>query len=93
MSTNGGSAWQRLARATGMRLAWPAPDALYRALKDGCVQRSSDRGASWQTAGRVGGEPYRFKAVSREELYLALSDGTIVHTRDGGRTWDEAFVP
>jgi hypothetical protein len=93
VSTNGGAAWQRLARGTGIRLAWPAPDALYRALKDGSVQRSSDRGASWQTAGRVGGEPYRFKAVSREELYLALSDGTIVHTRDGGRTWDEAFVP
>lgn len=93
VSVNGGAAWTRLDRATGIRLAWPAPDALYRAVKDGSVQRSSDRGASWQTTGRVGGEPYRFKAVSREELYLALSDGTIVHTRDGGRTWVEAFVP
>ena len=93
VSATGGAAWLRLDRATGIRLAWPAHDALYRAVKDGSVQRSSDGGASWQTAGRVGGEPYRFKAVSREELYLALSDGTIVHTRDGGRTWDEAFVP
>jgi photosystem II stability/assembly factor-like uncharacterized protein len=92
-SVNGGSAWLRIGRASGIRLAWPAPDALYRALKDGSVQRSSDGGRSWRAAGRVGGEPYRFKAVSGEELYLALSDGTIVHTRDGGRTWDEAFVP
>ncbi len=92
-STDGGAAWQRIARATGIRLAWPAPGALYRALKDGSVQRSSDGGDTWQAVGRVGGEPYRFKALSREELYLALSDGTIVHTRDGGRTWEEAFVP
>lgn len=92
-SADGGAAWTRIARATGIRLAWPAPDALYRALKDGSVQRSADGGASWRIAGRVGGEPYRFKAVSREELYLALSDGTIVHTRDGGRGWDEAFTP
>ena len=93
VSVNGGAAWSRLARATGIRLAWPAPDALYRALKDGSVQRSRDGGTSWRTTGRVGGEPARFKAVSREELYLVLSDATIVHTRDGARTWDEAFVP
>ncbi len=93
-SDDGGAAWQRIGRGSGIRLAWPARDALYRALKDGSVQVSADAGTSWRaTGGRVGGEPYRFKAVSRDELYLALGDGTIVHTRDGARTWEEALRP
>ena len=94
-SADGGAAWERIGRGSGIRLAWPARDALYRALKDGSVQVSADGGASWQATGggRVGGEPYRFKAISREELYLALGDGTILRTRDGGRTWAEAFRP
>ncbi|MEA2142548.1 MAG: hypothetical protein QOI64_978 [Solirubrobacteraceae bacterium] len=92
-SADGGAAWERIGRGAGVRLAWPAHDALYRALKDGSVQVSADGGTSWSAAARVGGEPYRFKAVSRDELYLALGDGTIVHTRDGARTWEEAFRP
>ncbi len=92
-STNAGASWERIDRNAGIRLAWPAPDALYRGLKDGSVQRSADGGTSWRSAGRVGGEPYRFKAISRDELYLALSDATILHTRDGAKTWDEAFRP
>ncbi len=92
-SANGGAAWERIGQGSGIRLAWPARDALYRALKDGSVQRSSDAGTSWSTTGRVDGEPYRFKAVSRDELYLALGDGTILHTRDGARTWGAAFRP
>ena len=92
-SANAGMVWERIGRGSGIRLAWPARGALYRALKDGSVQRSSDGGTSWATRGRVDGEPYRFKAMSRDELYLALGDGTILHTRDGARTWDEAFRP
>ena len=57
------------------------------------MQRSADAGTTWATTARVGGEPYRFKAVSGEELYLALGDGTILHTRDGAKTWKEAFRP
>ncbi len=30
--------------------------------------------------GRVDGDPYKFKAISRDELYVALSDATIMHT-------------
>ncbi|MDP1848028.1 MAG: hypothetical protein Q8K79_09575 [Solirubrobacteraceae bacterium] len=92
-STNGGAAWKPLGGASGARLAWPARDALYRALKDGGVQVSGDGGSSWETAGRIDGEPYRLKAVSREELYLVIGDGTILHTRDGAKTWDAAFKP
>ena len=92
-SDNAGRTWKLLANNFGIRLAWPAADGLYRALKDGAVQRSADAGATWQSSGRVGGEPYEFKAVSRNELYLALSDGTILRTQDRGQTWRESFRP
>lgn len=92
-SADAGKTWKQLEALAGVRLAWPAADALYRALKDGTVQISGDGGQTWRRASRVGGEPYAFKPVARDELYLALGDGTILHTRDGARTWDEAFVP
>ena len=92
-SANGGAAWKLLGGASGARLAWPARDALYRALKDGSVQVSGDGGSSWKTVGRIDGEPYRLKAVSRDELYLVIGDGTILHTRDGAKTWEAAFTP
>lgn len=92
-STDGGATWRPLAPAPGIRLAWPAPGALYRATKDGTVERSADGGDSWRAAGRVDGEPYKFKAIGPEKLYLALSDGTIVHTTNGGRAWRAVFRP
>ena len=92
-SEDGGAAWKPLGGASGSRLAWPARDALYRALKDGAVQRSADAGTTWKTVGRIDGEPYRMKAVSREELYVVIGDGTILHTRDGAKTWETAFKP
>ena len=92
-SADGGATWERLGGASGSRLAWPAGDALFRALKDGSVQRSSDGGASWRTAGRVDGEPYRVRAVSAGELYLVIGDGTILHSRDAAKTWEAAFRP
>jgi hypothetical protein len=92
-STDEGKSWRPLDRAEGIRLAWPAPDALYRALKDGTVERSSDGGDTWRAAGRVDGEPYKYKAIGRAELYLALSDGTIVHTTDAAESWKVVFAP
>jgi len=92
-STDTGASWRPLDRREGIRLAWPAPDALYRALKDGSVQRSTDGGGTWKEAGSVNGEPYKFKSVGRDELYLALSDGTIVHTTDAAKTWKAVFRP
>jgi hypothetical protein len=92
-TTDGGRRWRPLDDAEGIRLAWPAEDALYRALADGTVERSPDRGATWERVGEVPGEPYRFKARGPEALDLALSDGTIVSTEDGGRTWKTVFRP
>ena len=92
-SKDTGASWRPIDRRPGIRLVWPAPDRLYRALKDGTVQTSADGGETWNPAGRVSGEPYKFKAVSTDELFLALSDGTIMHTTDGARTWKAAFRP
>ncbi|MGH2947418.1 MAG: WD40/YVTN/BNR-like repeat-containing protein [Solirubrobacteraceae bacterium] len=92
-SEDGGEGWRAVDRAEGIRLAWPAPDAFYRAERDGSVARSRDGGDSWEPVGSVPGEPYEFRAQGPEELLLALSDGTVVETRDGGRSWTEAFQP
>lgn len=92
-SNDNGESWRPIDRRQGIRLAWPAADRLYRALKDGTVQTSADGGETWDPAGRVDGEPYKFKAAGPDELYLALSDGTIMHTTDGARTWEAAFRP
>jgi photosystem II stability/assembly factor-like uncharacterized protein len=92
-STDTGESWRPIDRREGIRLAWPAPDALYRALKDGSVERSGNGGDTWQGAGAVDGEPYKFHAVGPDELYLALSDGTIMHTTDRAKTWKAVFRP
>ncbi len=82
-----------MATGEGIRLAWPAPEALYRADRDGTVQRSRDGGGTWKPGGRAPGEPYKFKATGAERLFLALSDGTITEMADGGRTWRRVFEP
>ena len=92
-STDGGRHWRPIEAGDGIRLAWPAPDALYRAQRDGTVERSRDGGAQWDPVGKVRGEPYKFKALGPEKLDLALSDGTIVATEDGGKEWRTAFRP
>jgi photosystem II stability/assembly factor-like uncharacterized protein len=92
-SEDRGGTWRPLAVGQGIRLAWSAPDALYRAEQDGRVAVSADGGSSWRRVGEVDGEPYRFKAVARADLYLALADGAIVRTTDGGRTWRAVFRP
>ena len=57
------------------------------------IWTTRDGGDTWRAAGRVDGEPYKFKAIGGSELYLALSDGTIVHTTDGGESWKVVFSP
>ncbi|HEV2785867.1 MAG TPA: hypothetical protein VGV67_05730, partial [Solirubrobacteraceae bacterium] len=88
-----GASWRPIDRREGIRLVWPERGKLYRALKDGTVQTSADGGDTWEPAGRVDGEPYKFEAAGADELYLALSDGTIMHTSDGAKTWEAVFRP
>lgn len=92
-SMDGGKTWRPADTGERIRLAWPAPDAFYRADQDGTVYRSRDGGLRWEEVGTVPGEPYKFKALGAEHLLLALSDGTVLETKDGGRSWTEAFRP
>jgi photosystem II stability/assembly factor-like uncharacterized protein len=92
-SEDEGESWRPLVRGEGSRLAWPEPDRLYLAAKDGTVSVSEDGGDRFDEVGRVDGEPYALDAVSGDELYLALSDGTILHSEDGGSGWEEEFRP
>lgn len=92
-SEDSGKSWRQIDRADAIRLVWAAPDAFFRAQRDGTVFRSRDGGDTWERVGAVDGEPYKFKALATENLLLALSDGTIVETKDGGRTWAETFRP
>jgi photosystem II stability/assembly factor-like uncharacterized protein len=92
-SEDGGETWRAVDQGASIRLAWPAPEAFYRAQLDGTVQRSGDGGGSWQQVGRVAGEPHELKAVSARHLLLALSDGTVMESEDGGRRWTASFEP
>lgn len=92
-SEDGGSTWRPQGESLAARLAWPAADALIRANRDGTVQRSADRGGSWQDVGRLDGEPWRLKALDEKRIYAALADGTIQSTEDGGARWDTVLRP
>jgi hypothetical protein len=92
-SEDEGESWRPLLQREGSRLAWPEPDRLYLATKDGTVSVSEDGGDRFEEVGRVEGEPYVLDAVSGTELYMALSDGTILHSEDGGAGWEEEFRP
>jgi hypothetical protein len=92
-SEDEGESWRPLLQGEGTRLAWPEPDRLFMASKDGTVSRSEDGGDSFEEIGRVDGEPYVIDAVSGDRLYMALSDGTILGSEDGGASWEEEFRP
>ena len=92
-SEDGTDTWRPIARAPGMRLAWVAPDTLYRADKDGTIRISDDAGDTWEDVGRVDGEPYKFKVIDEKHLYLAMSNGAILETTDGGRGWEAVYEP
>jgi hypothetical protein len=92
-SEDEGERWRPLRRGEGSRLAWPEAGRLYLAAKDGTVSVSEDGGDSFDSVGRVDGEPYVLDAISGTELYMALSDGTILHSEDGGASWEEEFRP
>jgi hypothetical protein len=47
-STDGARRWRPVGEGSGIRLAWPAQDALSRAVADGTVERSRDGGETWR---------------------------------------------
>ena len=85
--------WRPLEPTPSPRFAWPEPDALFRAQKDGTFERSADRGERWERVGSLDGEPWRLHAVDARRIYAAMSDGAIMGTEDGGETWEAVFEP
>lgn len=92
-SEDEGKSWRSIGPSASTRLAWPAPDKLYRADKDGRVQISDDKGEGWEDVGKIDGEPWKMKAQGPDELHVALSDASVHRTEDGGRSWDAVFTP
>ena len=92
-SEDGGDSWRPLARSPGTRLAWPAPDALYRADGAGAISVSADGGDSWRPVGRVEGEPARLKALDARHLYVVLESGAILESADGAKSWKPVYQP
>ena len=93
LSEDEGESWRPALRAEGVRLAWPEPERLLVATKDGRFQVSDDGGDTYDEVGRVDGEPVVIEAVSGDELYVALSDGAILHSEDSGESFKEEFRP
>ena len=79
--------------AEGIRLAWPAPDVLYRADKDGTVTSPRTGATPGRTWGAWTASRTSSRRSSRAAPYLALSDGTIMETTDGARSWKAVFEP
>jgi hypothetical protein len=93
VSHDDGDSWRPVLRGDGIRLAWPAPDKLYRAMKDGSTFVSADGGKTWDARGKIDGEPYKLHPIGADELYVALADGTILHSTDGLNTTEAVFRP
>ena len=92
-STDRADTWRPLEPVPSPRFAWPKPGVLYRALKDGTFELSSDRGERWERVGEIDGEPWRLHAVDDKQLFAAMADGAIQGTDDGGKTWEAVFTP
>lgn len=92
-SKDEGKSWRAIGPSMSTRLAWPAPEKLYRADRDGRFQISDDKGESWDDVGRIEGEPWKLKAKGPDEMYVALSNAAVQRTEDGGRSWKEVFTP
>jgi hypothetical protein len=92
-STDGGRSWTASSGAAGATLAWPEPEALYRADEDGQVYVSRDHASTWELIGLIDGDPRALDAASADELYAAGSDATIYRSDDGGAEWEEYFTP
>jgi photosystem II stability/assembly factor-like uncharacterized protein len=88
VSSDEGKTWRQRDPTPNVRLAWHAPDELYRIDPGGPVKVSADGGETWQDRGDAGGEPQALTADGEGTLYTASLEGTVKRSRDGGTTWE-----
>jgi hypothetical protein len=87
-SVDEGRTWRRRDPTPNVRLAWAAPEELYRIDPGGPVKASADGGETWEDRGDAGGEPQALAPDGEGGLYAASLDGTVKRSSDGGASWE-----
>jgi len=82
-----GGTWRQRDPTPNVRLAWAAPERLYRIDPGGPVKLSADGGETWRDRGDAGGEPQVLSLDGEDGLVMASLDGTVKRSADGGATW------
>ena len=87
VSLDEGRTWRQRDPTPNVRLAWPAPDELYRIDPGGPVKVSADGGENWDDRGSTGGEPQALTVAEDGTMYAAELRGNVHRSDDGGATW------
>lgn len=90
-STDGGRTWRPVSGAPRLvALSWAPAGTLWGVDGTGSAHRSTDGGATWQTAGRVDGQPQALLATD-DRLVVALATPdertAIYESDDAARSW------
>ena len=89
VSGDEGRSWRQRDVVAAEQLAWPEPDALYRADPGGAVKVSADGGRSWKDAGTVGITVNELAAGEDGALLASVPGGEVRRSTDGGATWEK----
>jgi hypothetical protein len=94
-SGDGGRTWQPVRGAPRLvALSWAPGGTLWGVDGTGGAHRSTDGGASWQSAGRVDGEPEALLATD-DRLVVAIAEPVrrtaIYQSVDAGRSWQVRY--
>ena len=87
VSVDEGKTWRQRDPTPNVRLAWAAPDQLYRIDPGGPVKVSADGGETWEDRGSTGGEPQALTAAADGTMYAAELRGNVHRSDDGGENW------
>ena len=93
VSVDEGRTWRQRDPTPNVRLAWAAPDELYRIDPGGPVKVSADGGETWEDRGSTGGEPQALAVDEAGALYAATLDGKVQKSEDGGSSWTALVTP
>jgi photosystem II stability/assembly factor-like uncharacterized protein len=89
VSVDEGQTWRQRDPTPNVRLAWAAPDELYRIDPGGGVKVSADGGEAWEDRGSTGGEPQALTVAEDGTMYAAELRGNVHRSDDGGATWKQ----
>ena len=87
VSVDEGQTWRQRDPTPNVRLAWAAPDALYRIDPGGQVKVSADGGETWEDRGSTGGEPQALTVAEDGTMYAAELRGNVHRSDDDGASW------